>query len=154
LPDHIIISQMSFIKRNTFFVIILVFVLISMVFNSGCKKKEENKTPYGDYIFRGIVKSDKTLAPIKNIKVSLANYGNKNIITQDDGTYYFEYYHVAVTSDWNFKLEDTDSTENGLFENKDTLITLNQSFLHNYDGQWYAGRVESNIEITMKDKNE
>jgi putative lipoprotein (rSAM/lipoprotein system) len=145
---------MSFVKENTIFIIILVFVIITMGFNSGCKKTEENKTPYGDYIFRGIIKSAKTLEPIKNIKVTVENLGNKNVITSNDGAYYFEYYNVAVTTDWNFKLEDTDSTENGLFENKDTLITLNQSFLHNYDGEWYAGRVESDIVITMKAKNE
>ncbi len=128
--------------------IIILFVLICFVF--ACKKTEENKMPHADYIFKGYVKSDKTSDPIKNIRITIENFGDRVFTTTDNGAYNFEYYNVDITTDWQFKFEDTDSIENGLFENKDTIITFNPGFLHDYDGNWYAGRIESDIIITMK----
>ena len=65
----------------------------------------------------------------------------------------FEYYDVDIITDWYFKFEDVDSLENGLYENRDTVITLNPGFLHNNNGEWYTGRIESDIVITMEAKN-
>jgi putative lipoprotein (rSAM/lipoprotein system) len=144
---------MIIIKRKIFLFRMIILLFLILGFNFGCKKTEENKSPHADYIFMGIVKSDKTSDPIKNIKVTIENFGNKVVSTNDNGAYDFEYYNVDISTDWYFKFEDIDSTENGSFENKDTLITINSGFLHDYDGNWYTGRIESDIIITMKSKN-
>ena len=131
----------------------IILSVVTIGFTFGCKKSKVNKSPNADYIFRGIVKSEKTSDPIKNIRVTIENFGNKAINTNDVGVYDLEYYNVDITTDWYFKFEDIDSTQNGLFENKDTLITLNSGFLHDYDGNGYSGRIESDIIITLKSKN-
>lgn len=131
---------------------LITFSALAVMFAFGCKKTEDNKTPHADYIFRGIVKSEQTSQTIKNIKVTITNLGNKNTTTNENGAYNFEYYNVDLITNWNFKFEDIDSTANGLFENKDTTIIINSSFFHDYDGEWYTGRLESDINITLRPK--
>jgi len=143
---------MSIFKNNTSFILIITFSAFIAIFTYGCKKTEENKTPHADYIFRGIVKSELTNQAIKNIKVTITNLGSKNTTTNENGAYNFEYNNVDLITDWNFKYEDIDSTANGLFENKDTTIIINSSFFHDYDGEYYTGRLESDVIIILKPK--
>ena len=124
-----------------------------MVISIACKKEDDKKAPNADYIFKGYVKSTETNEPIKNIKVSIENFGNKEYSTSDIGFYYFEYFGIDITTDWHFKFDDIDSIENGSFENKDTVIRLNSGFLHDYDGNAYSGRMESEILILLNAKN-
>ncbi|OIP03842.1 MAG: hypothetical protein AUJ97_03780 [Bacteroidetes bacterium CG2_30_32_10] len=143
---------MSILKNNSSIFSLITFSAFVVIVAFSCKKTEDNKTPHADYIFRGIVKSAQTSQPIKNIKVSITNLGNKNTSTNENGAFNFEYDNVDLITDWYFKFEDIDSTENGLFENKDTTIILNSSFFHDYNGEYYTGRLESDVTITLKSK--
>jgi putative lipoprotein (rSAM/lipoprotein system) len=129
-----------------------VFVLSLILFLAGCEKTEENKDPVADYIFRGIVKSDKTGETLQGINVTIKEFGNKSVLTGESGNWYFEYFNVAMTNSWNFSLEDTDSIVNGSFETKDTTISINPGFLHDDEGNFYKGKVESEIVFTMTSK--
>jgi putative lipoprotein (rSAM/lipoprotein system) len=129
LKEHLMLCRVVFILS-------LIWLLV------GCEKTEENKDPAADYIFRGIVRSDKTGETLQGI----------NVITGENGSWYFEYFDVPISNGWNFSLIDTDSIGNGSFKRKDTLISINPGFLHDDDGNWYKGRVESEIVFTMKSK--
>ena len=143
---------MSIFKNNSSIFCLITFSAFAVIFAYGCKKTEENNTPHADYVFRGIIKSEQTSQVIKNIKVTITNLGNKKTTTNENGAYRFEYNNVDLITDWYFKFEDIDSTTNGLFENKDTTIILNSSFFHDYDGENYTGRLESDVTITLKSK--
>jgi hypothetical protein len=79
-----------------------------------------------DVFIQGLVKSKKTGVPIKGIKVSIVN-NPQYLYTDEDGRFSL-YTEIADTC--KIKFEDTDSIQNGAFNDKDTILT-------NLQGQVY-----------------
>lgn len=72
-----------------------------------------------DLLVEGQVKAKASGLPIKGIKVSVA--GNIQYeITDENGNFSF---YTEMLEDLTLKFQDVDSTQNGLFHDKDTLLT-------------------------------
>lgn len=71
-----------------------------------------------DIVFSGVVKSSKTSQPIEGIKVSV---GNHSQYTYSDASGRFNLY-TETDSEYLLKFEDIDSTKNGSYAPKDTLL--------------------------------
>ncbi len=97
---------------------------------------------YGEDLFiEGQVKSKDTGLPVKGIRVSVANkvqYTN----TDENGKFSF---YIAKTQAAKIYFTDVDSTQNILFSNKDTVITINDSVLMSSQPKIYL-----NIELENK----
>ena len=72
-----------------------------------------------DIFFEGQVKSEKTNKPLKGIKVSVED---KLQYQYTDESGKFSFYTETATS-YKIKFEDIDSDQNGIFVEKDTLLT-------------------------------
>lgn len=73
-----------------------------------------------DILIEGQVKSKTTGIPIKGIKVSVAGtmqYENTN----DEGKFSF---YTETFASYKIKFEDIDSSQNGTFINRDTILTI------------------------------
>ena len=70
-----------------------------------------------DVYINGIVKSKSTNLPIKGIKVTIDNLVNR--LTDSSG--FFEFY-TTPSDKYEFRFEDIDSTNNGEYHYKDTVI--------------------------------
>jgi len=78
-----------------------------------------------DLLIEGQVKSKTSGLPIKGIKVSIADkiqYTN----TDENGKFSF---YIERLQYAKIQFTDIDSTQNTLFSNKDTLVTINDSVL-------------------------
>ena len=72
-----------------------------------------------DIFIEGQVKSEKTNKPVKGIKVSVEDKLQYQY-TDESGN--FSFYTETATS-YKIKFEDIDSDQNGIFVEKDTLLT-------------------------------
>jgi hypothetical protein len=71
-----------------------------------------------DVYFQGLVKSKSTNLPIPGIKVSIENQP-QYIFTDNQGSFRI---YAATALEYKLKFEDIDSTTNGYFLPKDTLL--------------------------------
>lgn len=72
-----------------------------------------------DVYIAGQVKSKSTGEPIKGIRVSVEN-GIQYEVTDDQGRFSF---YTERIEQMTVKFEDVDESENGLFQNADSLLT-------------------------------
>ena len=72
-----------------------------------------------DYLIEGQVKSKTTDLPIKGIKVSVAD-DHQYVITDSLGNFRF---YTEMHDEITVKFQDIDSTLNGQYLNKDTVLT-------------------------------
>lgn len=94
-----------------------------------------------DLLVEGLVKSKKTGLPIKGIKVSVADkvqYTNTN----ENGEFSF---YIEKLQNTKIRFTDTDSTQNDLFSNKDTLVTIKEPLQTSKGAKVYL-----NIELENK----
>ncbi len=94
-----------------------------------------------DLLVEGLVKSKKTGLPIKGIKVSVADkvqYTN----TDENGKFSF---YIEKLQNAKIRFTDIDSTQNILFSNKDTLVSIKDSLLMSKESKVYL-----NIELENK----
>ena len=72
-----------------------------------------------DIFIEGQVKSEKTNKPVKGIKVSVEDKLQYQY-TDESGKFSF---YTETASSYKIKFEDIDSDQNGIFVEKDTLLT-------------------------------
>ena len=72
-----------------------------------------------DLLIEGQVKAKSSGLPIKGIKVSVSN-NMQYTITDDEGKFSF---YTEMLEGLTLKFHDIDSTQNGLFRDKDTVLT-------------------------------
>lgn len=72
-----------------------------------------------DFLLEGKVKSKISGLAIKGIKVSV-DENMQYVLTDDNGMFSF---YTEMQDSLKIKFEDIDSTQNGLYNNKDTLLT-------------------------------
>lgn len=72
-----------------------------------------------DLLIEGQVKSKTSGLPIKGIKVSIADNMQYDL-TNDEGQFTF---YTEMIDTMKIVFEDIDSTQNGLYQNKDTVLT-------------------------------
>jgi putative lipoprotein (rSAM/lipoprotein system) len=72
-----------------------------------------------DIFIEGQVKSETTGNPIKGIKVSVADKMQYEY-TNEEGKFSF---YTEIADSYKIKFEDIDTIQNGVFVNRDTLLT-------------------------------
>jgi hypothetical protein len=94
-----------------------------------------------DLLVEGLVKSKKTGLPIKGIKVSVADKVQYTK-TNENGEFSF---YIEKLQNTKIRFTDTDSTQNYLFSNKDTLVTIKEPLQTSKGAKVYL-----NIELENK----
>ena len=126
----------------------LIALLISITGIYSCKDDPEclYGTPHADYIFKGTISSENNI-PVKNIKVKVSND-----ISVTDSTYSDDLgnYEIQVNEElnnkWIISAVDIDSSENGEFQNTDSVIVLDNS---EYSDD---NKVEKTVNFILKEK--
>ena len=109
--------------------------------------------PTADYRVRGTVKADQTGSPIPGIEVSLQDSGcdstgcriDDSTRTETDGGFAFAFSGLPGDHTWRISIRDIDSTVNGSFAAKDTLVRIPRDALRGGDGNWHKGRGTLNL---------
>ena len=81
-----------------------------------------------DIFIEGHVKSEKTNKPVKGIKVSVEDKLQYQY-TDESGKFSF---YTETASSYKIKFEDIDSDQNGIFVEKDTLLTKIDKTIYDY----------------------
>jgi putative lipoprotein (rSAM/lipoprotein system) len=111
---------------------LLISTILGIIFGSGCVKTEDISAAYGprsaDYKVSGTVVSSDQNLPIKGLEITLRDtrielfhYSTR---TDSLGKYSFESSGPFEGDAWELNVKDIDSTENGSFIAKDTIISM------------------------------
>ena len=120
------------------------------------KTPDEYGTPWATYQFRGRV-LDASNQPIGNLRVKaipanddMALYARDTTRTDAEGAFLIETAGFP-TSSFELIIEDTDGEANGgQFNNKSTLVQIDDSEYREGDGHWFKGQVKQELEIHME----
>jgi putative lipoprotein (rSAM/lipoprotein system) len=113
--------------------------------------------PSADYTVSGKVQSFDSGEPIEGILVSIRDTSESSVImdsikTDSSGRYYLEFSNAPSDNIWYLRAKDIDSTENGLFLTKDTIVSVSESDLKEPGGSWYIGHAEINVDLKIERK--
>ncbi|OHD12622.1 MAG: hypothetical protein A2086_04780 [Spirochaetes bacterium GWD1_27_9] len=111
----------------------------------------EYGTPHASYKVSGVVKDSTTKQGIRGIRLSLMktyDYQSSDVTTDINGYYTVNTGGFPV-SYLLIKAKDLDGAENGLFNNKDLTIDINEADYKNGDNKWNKGEVDKTINIEL-----
>ncbi|MFZ5941045.1 MAG: radical SAM-associated putative lipoprotein [Bacteroidota bacterium] len=123
-----------------------------------CVPVAEYGMPHADYHFRGNITGRTGQQPIENIEVKVFE-SDTNLLgqcrTDANGDYTIDLQGM-MTFDYQFRITaaDTDGSENGLFTDKDTTITVDIEDLTGGDGNWYNGEMDIITDIELDESNQ
>jgi putative lipoprotein (rSAM/lipoprotein system) len=142
----------------------ILLILISLLgFATSCEKFSDSLveygTPHADFIINGTIKSKQSNQGIQNIKIAVSEIANLNsegnvvyeIITNSKirGKFVLKYTSFPQKQSFLVKIRDIDSTKNGSFMDKDTIISFSEVNFQEGDGHWYRGKTEQTIEFFL-----
>lgn len=109
---------------------------------------------HASYKISGTVISSDNNLPVKGLKVSIrdttaSSISNTSIFTDSDGRYSLEFKTDLWSNTWNLQAKDIDSTENGLYETKDTTVSIPKEELEEGDGKWNYGHVDKTVDLKI-----
>lgn len=137
----------------------LIALLLSLLgFTTACFLigGAEYGTPHADFIVRGKVESQIDSRPIKNIRVimrdSTSIYYRDSINTDLNGIYTLKVTGFPLSKNFNIDLKDIDGTENGEFQNLDTIVEFKNPVFTGGNKHWYNGQTEKEFDLKMKPK--
>lgn len=158
---------MKRIKIKSYKIINVFFVgILGLLGITSCGGLMAYGCPSADYKFNGNITSAETGEPISNIKVRI-----EADIYEDDSTYYYYTndstfsningsYEITCQTDMantqmsaRFIFTDIDSTENGYYQNLDTIVTFDEITFSGGSGSWYQGVATLNLDVKLKPKN-
>ena len=137
---------------------LLVSAIMGIFCSSGCgMNKVAYGMPHADYKISGTVVSSVHELPIKGLLITMrdtmSSYGNLDSTKSDSlGRSSLERSGYPRDSTWDLSVIDIDSTENGSFASKDTIISIPKSELKDGDAPWYWGHGEKNVDIKLDNK--
>lgn len=143
---------------------VLIGVLLGIFFGCSCGNGPleygpmpvEYGMPYADFKVIGTVRSADSSLPVKGLSVSLRDSMNASRIidsarTDSLGRYLLEFSGFAFGNIWTLSVKDMDSSANGSFAEKDTVIS--QPPLQGGDGHWYEGHGEETVDVNVTRSN-
>jgi putative lipoprotein (rSAM/lipoprotein system) len=143
---------------------VLAFLISILGFASACDDKEKKRyeygmpSPYAGFIVRGSVSSEKDNSSIKNIEIimedSLFYYAKDTTYSDLNGNYVVKLGSSPMSEIFKIKLRDIDSTENGEYQNLDTIIKFEDHKFTGGDGLRFLGKTEKEFDLKMKPKEE
>jgi putative lipoprotein (rSAM/lipoprotein system) len=112
--------------------------------------------PYADFTVKGTIKSENNPLGIANIKVTLEDTTSKTVIdsgfTAQDGSFSMTHSSAPWLNTWVFRAQDIDGAANGLFKEKDTLISIpRDSLKDSMPAFFYDGKGVASIDLFLKD---
>ncbi len=130
----------------------LLGTMLSMLF--GCRigpTPIEYGMPHADFKISGTVLSADQNQPIKGLSVTIRDtvYHWRAIdSTKTDslGRYSLQFCEEPYLNTWNLEFVDVDSTENGSFRSKDTIISIPENELKDPSDSWYKGHAEKIVD--------
>jgi len=131
---------------------IIVAVIALLGFSSSCEKlrpKAMYGTPTAKYIVNGKVTSSSSNQEIENIKVKMQWDSTK---TDQEGNYRIETGAFPNGDIFNIEFIDTDSTDNGEYQNLDTIVEFKDPHFTGGDGDWDAGETSKEFNIQLNPK--
>ncbi|WP_072159019.1 radical SAM-associated putative lipoprotein [Persicobacter sp. CCB-QB2] len=120
----------------------------------GCESSTvaEYGTPTADFKFSGKITDAATGESVSGIKVS-TNNGYVYVENEDNGDYVMNYRDLPATAVL-LRFEEFNPKQTGQYQKLDTLISLTDEEFKNGDGNWYLGKIEKEINIPLKKKEE
>ena len=114
--------------------------------------------PHADCKVSGTVLSSDLNLPVKGLMVSIRDTMEASGIidstqTDSSGRYSLQFSNAPWDRTWELRVKDIDSTENGLFLTKDTLIFIPESEFKEPSDNWDQGYVEKTVNIRVDRKN-
>ena len=127
--------------------IILTFIVAFFgLIPAGCM---EYGSPTATYILKGTVRSSNSNQGIENIKVS--HYGTA-VFTDISGSFSISFPSEGDGKILEYKFQDIDTTTNGSFKDKDTLVSFEDVSFTGGHGKWDKGTGEKIVEILLDPK--
>ena len=148
-------------RRTAFCVLKVLSIVLGVLlgFFFGCSSgggPMEYGMPHADFKVTGTVQSADSSLPVKGLSVSLRDTMNASGIidsarTDSLGRYLLEFSGYAFGNTWTLRVKDIDSSANGSFAEKDTVIS--QPPLQGGDGHWYEGHGEETVDVNVTRSN-
>jgi putative lipoprotein (rSAM/lipoprotein system) len=112
--------------------------------------------PYADFTVKGTIKSENNQLGLANIKVTLEDTTSKTVVdsgfTAQDGSFSLKQTSTPWFNTWVFRAQDIDGTANGLFSEKDTLISIPMDSLKDsVSALFYKGKGVASIDLFLKE---
>ena len=116
-----------FILKKQNAVLTFIVVILGMM-PSSCKKYGTEATLF---LLKGNIKASNTNQPIQLISVT---NGNNSVRSDSSGNYSYRFDKYNDEKTFSISYKDIDSTQNGSFKNKDTLISFENAPYNKEDG--------------------
>lgn len=108
---------------------------------------EEYGVPHANFKVQGKVTAADNKGAIEGIRVTM-NYDTA--FTDQNGNYMVINTSVPGTKVFQVKYQDVDLEVNGSYLAFDTLVMFEDPVFTGGDGNWYAGEVEKNMNVSLK----
>lgn len=110
--------------------------------------------PYANYTISGTVRSTDQNLPVKALLISLKDTGSLSELidstrTDSLGRYSLEFTVAPHENVWLLGVRDVDSSDNGSFLPKDTVVSIPQSELKDPSGTWNYGHAEKTVDMII-----
>lgn len=139
-------------------------ILTLMGFSTSCDKNggDDNGgglcmygTPTADHTIKGKVVNQRNEA-VPDIQIIVTPEGNNKfpldtVYTKESGEYIYNKKEFAFTK-YTVSVKDNDGEKNGLYQDKDTTITITKADYTKPNKGWYQGEAEKIVNITLQDK--
>ncbi|MFH0867366.1 MAG: radical SAM-associated putative lipoprotein [Bacteroidota bacterium] len=148
---------MLFIKKIRKILISKYSLLLSMILGLlgiqvACDRPDEYGCPAAKFKVIGTIESDSTGSKIQNISVTNGQYDT--IYSDFNGFYQIQISGPPLdTVTFQIHFADIDNTQNGNFQNLDTIVEFDNPQFTNGDGDWYAGETSKEFNVKLKPKN-
>lgn len=128
-------------------------LLAILGFTTSCKDyliRTEYGTPSAKFIVNGKIESSVSNTAIENIRVIM--HGDTTF-TDGEGKYQVsDKYGFPRSQIYDIKFQDIDGSQNGEFENFDTVVEFKDPSFINGDGHWYQGEISKELNVTLNPK--
>lgn len=129
--------------------LIITGILFMMGFIASCVRMEYGM-PHADFIVTGKIKSAETNQEIRNIEVKI--HGN-TVKSDEYGNYEISVLGMSADNQtFDISYTDIDGTENGEYQNLDTLVQFDNPEFTGGDGDWYEGETTTEFDIKLESK--
>lgn len=122
-------------------------------FTTGCEScwQVEYGVPYADFVVRGQVKSAATGQSIKGIQVAMQW---DTAYTNENGEYEVAVQDFPENQSYTIYFRDVDGSENENLADRDTTLLFAADEITGKQDDWYEGKIEKTLDISLQNKTE
>lgn len=132
--------------------ILLSLILGLLGFQVACDRPDEYGCPSAKFKVIGTIESDSTGNKIQNIRITNGQYDT--IYSDFNGFYQIQTSEFPLdTVTFQLHFTDIDGTQNGNFQNLDTIVEFDNPQFSNGDREWYIGETLKEFNVNLKPIN-